>query len=132
MRPNDFIMNSDYLTLANIENCTFEAFVPGGPIPASGLYTAEFNFKYQNIPQTISRTYIHHSMWSNPNLWGIGSHGDSTFSDGGGTFYERMFVSTPANDTVNLRVEIQGTNGATIPAHTVTIKVFRFKVPNLF
>lgn len=132
MRPNDFILNSDYLTLANIENKTFAVAVPGGVIPSDGIYTATFDMSWQNISGTLVRIYIHHSKWAEPNLWGIGAYGDTTYTDNGNYFYERMFVTTPTDKTVRLSVEIQGDVGTTIPSHTVTIKAFRFKVPNLF
>lgn len=131
MRPRDFILNSDYLTLANVENRTYTASV-SGVIPSNGLYTATFDFACKNSPQTITRAYMHHSKWQNQNAWGVGRFGDTTWEDGNNAFYERMFVSTPSDNTIRLSVEIQGTVGATIPTHEIIVKVFRFKVPNVF
>lgn len=132
MRPNDFIMNSDYLTIANVENNTYEVTIPGGQILPSGLYTATFNLSRSNISQTFTRVYIHHSKWDNPSLWGIGSTGDTIFEDNGRSFYERIFVTTPADNTLRLKVEVQGDANAMVPSHKITIKAFRFKVPNVF
>lgn len=132
MRPRDFILNSDYLTLANVENRTYTATVPSTVIPSGGLYSVTFNFTCKNVPKTITRAYMHHSKWQNQNAWGVGRLGDTIWEDGNNMFYERMFVSTPSDNTIRLTVEIQGTVGATIPMHEIIVKVFRFKVPNVF
>ena len=132
MRPSDFKLNSDYLTLANIENLTFTASIPSTTLPSSGLYSATFNFSCKNIPKVMTRSYMRCSNWSEPNLWGVGASGGNLLENGSDAFYERMFVATPTNGVIRLSVEIQGGVGKTIPAHEITVKVFRFKVPNVF
>ncbi|MBR3254232.1 hypothetical protein IKF88_00660 [Candidatus Saccharibacteria bacterium] len=132
MKPNDFILNSDYLTLANVENKTYTVTVPTATIPSSGKYTATYNFNRDNIAQTFTRFYIHHSTWPNQKLWGMGPDGWSVFTHNGNRLEERMYVSTPTDGTIKLRIQVTGNVGATIPTHTITIKAFRFKVPNLF
>lgn len=132
MRPRDFAINSDYLTIANIENDTFTATIPSGVVPSGQIYSTDFTFTYKNIPQTITRAYMHHSKWQDETIWGVGKYGDTNWKSGNTIFYERMFITTPTDSTVKLHIEIQAPTGTTIPNHTITIKIFRFKVPNVF
>ena len=133
MKPSDFRLNSDYLTLANIENLTFTAYVPSVTLPNNALYSTTFNFSCKKTPKTMLRTYVHNSTWAEPNLWGIGTTGGNLLENASSDlFFERFFISTPTNGTIRLSVEIQGTAGKTFPAHQITIKAFRFKVPNVF
>lgn len=130
MRPSDFRFNSDYLTLANIENLSFEGYISGGVMPSGEIITRTFTFSCKNIPQTITRVYIHHSEWE-PTVWAIGRYGSTGWSKNGNTYTERIFVSTPTDSTIKLQVELQGPSGSSIPAHTIYVKAFRFKVPDV-
>ena len=132
MKPSDFSLISDYLTLANIENREFTADIPGAVLSNAGLYTVNFNFSVKAQPQTITRAYMHHSKWHNANLWGVGRFGDTDWYEGTHYIIERMFLTTPNDSTVKLAVEIQGDPGTSISSHSIKIKVFRFKVPNIF
>lgn len=133
MKPSNFKLNTDYLTLANVENLTFKVSIPSVQIPNSGLYTAEYTKNCKNLPIAITRACMHHSTWSNPSLYGVGRYGTIVFENSNqDVFNERVHLSTPNGSTLKLTIELQGTVGTTAPAHTVTVKVFRFRVPNVF
>ena len=133
MKPNDFKLNTDYLTLANVENLTWTISVPTVTLPAGGLYSATYTFHCQNVPLCITRSQMHHSTWDNATLWGVGRFGETIFKNSSNNnFLERMHLTTPTGDTLQFKIELQGTPNTTAPAHTIIVKVFRFRVPNVF
>lgn len=132
MKPSDFSLISDYLTLANIENRTYTASIPGAVLPSSGEYTVDFTFNCTPSKQTITRAYMNHSKWNNANLWGVGREGSTSWNEGNEQVTEDMYITTPTDSTIKLFVRIQGNANVNISSHTIKIKVFRFKVPNVF
>ena len=133
MKPSDFKLNTDYLTLANVENLTLNVAVPASQIPNSGTYTINNTYKCKNIPIAITRACMHHSTWANDSLYAVGRAGQVEFKDSSqNVYHERIRLTTPNGDTLGVKIDISGTAGTTAPAHTITIKVFRFRVPNVF
>lgn len=133
MKPSDFILNSDYLTLANVENRTYTATIAGAVIPTSGSYTLSYTFPCKAVGQTITRAYMHHSVWNNSSIWGVGRSGSTSWRNSSNeAIQETYLVTTPTDSTIKLTVALSGDAGAIVPSHTITIKVFRFKVPNVF
>ena len=133
MKPSDFTINSDYLTLANVENRTYTATVSGAVIPSGGAYTLDYTFPCKAVGQTITRACMHHSVWNDSSLWGVGRSGSTAWTTSNNeSIYESFLLTTPSDSTIKLSIRISGTAGAIVPAHTITIKVFRFKVPNVF
>ena len=133
MKPNDFILNSDYLTLANVENRTYTATISGAVIPSSGGYALDYTFPCKAAGQTITRACMHHSTWNNTSIWGVGTSGSTTWKNSSNKTIDEAFILTnPTDSTIKLSVYLRGDAGAIVPSHTITIKVFRFKVPNVF
>lgn len=136
MKPRNFKLNSDYLTIANVENKSYTISVPAGTVPAGGSYTLEYTLQCRAISQAITRTYIHHSSWDNPNLWGVGTFGVVGWknNDTNQDIFEYIMVSTPTDSTIKVSLELHDYDGtgATVPEHTIKLKAFRFKVPNVF
>ena len=134
MKPSNFKLISDYLTIANVENKTINVNIPGGVTPSGNVYTVSYTFQCKPISQSITRAYIHHSSWSNPNLWGLGTHAIIGWTNGNNEgIFEEVVISTPTDSTIRVDIQFQGYQWASVnvPAHTLTIKAFRFKVPNV-
>lgn len=133
MKPSDFKLNSDYLTIANVENKAYSITVPLVVMPSSGSYTLSYNLQCKPIKQSITRIYMHHSSWSDANLWGVGTFGVIGWkANGNQDVYENVVISTPNDSTIKVSIELQGSSGITVPTHTIKLRVFRFKVPNVF
>lgn len=132
MKPSNFYLNSDYLTLANIDKLNFTATITGAVLPSSGQYTIEYTFNCKNVGQTISRFYMHHSLWDDPDLWGVGRFGSMAWKQGSADVYEDFLILTPTNSTIKLKIFLSGTADTHVNQHTIKIKAFRFKVPNVF
>lgn len=132
MKPSDFKLNSDYLTLANVENRTYSATIAAAIIPHDGIYTASYTFSCKSVDQAITRACMRHSKWNNQSIWGVGTSGYTAWEDNGHFIDETYIISTPNSSTVKLDIQLRGDAGINVPAHTITLKVFRFKVPNVF
>lgn len=128
MKPSDFILSSDYLSIAQISSGDYTVNVSSGTLPANGGNT-EQNFDFSTTAQNgaIDRVLI---------------------SKDGGRYYVGSyrsinpatnvygFISVYRTSATNIRAQVvlenQSTSQVTYPAITFNIKVFNFVPPNVF
>ena len=127
MRPSDFILNSDYLSIAQVSSNTYTVTVGGGTLVAQGFTEQNFDFKIRTAEGASDRVMI---------------------SKDGGRYYLGSYRQIePATDVVgfvhvyrtsgnNIRTQVvlenYSASTVTYPAMTFSIKVSSFLAPNVF
>ena len=128
-RPSDFILNSDYLTIAQTDKTEQTVTIGGGTVTTQTNITQDF--MYKSTPGTVSRFMIR--------------AGTDDFTLGNELVVKPVW---DANDKVlgNIRVyrvddstcrfsltyqNMSGNPSSTFPAMTYTIKIVNFKSPNV-
>lgn len=127
MKPSDFILNSDYMSIAQVGSNTFTVTVGGGTLQVNGYTEQNFDFAIKSTPGASDRVLISR--------------------DGGnytlGSYRQIMpvaecpgFISVYRTAANNLRAQVvlQNYSSGVIsyPAMTFTIKVSSFRPPNVF
>ena len=128
MKPSDFILNSDYLSIAQTSSNSYSLTVSGGSITGQGG-SVERNFNFSAPAQTgaIDRVLI---------------------SKDGGRYYVGMyrginpttdvygFISVYRTSANNIRAQVvlenYSASTTTYPTMTFSIKVSTFQPPNVF
>lgn len=127
MRPNDFILNSDYLSIAQVNSGEYTVTIGAGTLTAQGFTEQNIDQRVQSIAGASDRILI---------------------SKDGGSFYLGSYRQLePATNVYgfihvfrtavnNLRVQVVLENHSidtvSYPAMTFTIKISSFKAPNVF
>lgn len=132
-KPNDFIMNSDYLSIAQIGSNTFDIIVPSGTLVVNGYTEQNFDFAVTPINGAIDRVYINKDGAG----YLLGSYMNLTpvYSDNGNTYITgalRVFRTAPDNIRAQLVLQNYGQSTTSYPAMNFTIKVSSFRPPNVF
>lgn len=134
MKPSDFIMNSDYLSIAQIASNTYSVNIPAGSIVADGYMEQNFDFTTREQVGTIDNvlikkdndTFIHGDyMWVQP----------TTTSSGIVAGFVRVF--RPSSTQIRIQIVLENYSyvypGVTLtyPAMQFMVRVSSFKVPNI-
>lgn len=123
MKPNDFTMNTDFLSLAGTGTASFTASFGAESIGAGNTFTREQTFNIDAVKGAIDRVLISRNG-------GSYTVGNSVYvSDGNGYF--RIVVYRPNSFTLGVRVHGYAINNYNFPAQTIKIKVASFKPPNI-
>jgi len=122
--PNNFIMNTDYLSIAQSGKNTMTLIKNGGTVPAYGQVIEQTDFTYPSDNGAIEKFFVS----INDSDFKLGSSADSP--TGGGIIIYRISPTT-------VRVEfvvnnIMGSSPITYPLTKFIIKVVTFKPPNVF
>ena len=128
-KPSDFIMNSDYLTIAQTGKQQNNVYVGGGTLQVQGYTEQNFDFAIPSEKGAVDRILISKDGGN----YRLGSHmelfpnGDSTIAG-----FLHVFRTTATNLRAQLVLENQTSSATSYPAMTFTIKVASFKPPNVF
>ena len=131
MKPSDFILNSDYLSIAQTGKNTYTANIPTGSLQPNAYVELPFNFTIASEPGAIDRVYTKKDSGD----YVLGTYRDFYIDYVG---YEgiRGFLMVTRTTATNLRVivnlENQATTAKSYPAMTFKIKVATFRPPNVF
>ena len=133
MKPSDFILNSDYLSIAQVSSNTFTATIGAGTLTPGNYTEQTLDFKVRAQNGASDRIMIKKDN---------GNYNVCTYlrleiytSD---SPYTRIvgFVSIYRTSATNLRFQLVlenvSTNNASYPNMTFTIKVSSFRPPNVF
>lgn len=118
-KPSDFIVSTDYLSIAEFDARTFNLTIPAGPVP----YEHTFDFTAPKQYGTIDRIQL--------TINGVTAIG-STISVSLGDTYGIIQVYRTSATNVQVYVYIYGpSGGGSIPTSTVSIKLNNFRPPNI-
>lgn len=129
-RPNDFIVNTDYLALAQTSSEDFTATFGPEEYPGGDTVTRTLDFKVKSVPGSVDRVFISY----NGGDFTVGpSHevvlrGDEISTLG----YMRFWVYRVDPSTMRVRLIIKDAQPHSIPAQTIHVKVDSFRPPNIF
>ena len=134
MKPSKFTMNSDYLSIAQVDRQTYTLTIGGGSL-APGAYI-EQNFDFTTAPQqgSVDRILIS----KNGSDFRLGAYMTLIPTwDPGYNNNVYGFLNIIRTSSTNLRGQLILENAAvsatsTYPAMAFTIKVASFKPPNVF
>lgn len=128
MKPNDFTMNTDFLSIAQIGKHNFSVVLPAGTVPAGGQNIQSYDLSIPKQKGAIDQMLIKRDSGN----YMVG-HAFSIYKNGAAIGILRADRTTASN----LHVEIQINNlfsssALSYPAMTFTIKVSVFIPPNVF
>ena len=131
MKPSDFILHRDYLSIAQTGKNTYTVNVAGGTLQGNACIELPYNFTITSEPGAIDRVYTKKDSGD----YVLGTYRDFYIDYVG---YEgiRAFLMVTRTTATNLRVivnlENQATTAKSYPAMTFKIKVATFRPPNVF
>lgn len=133
MKPSDFILNSDYLSIAQTDRRTFTASIGAGTLTPGSYTEQNFDFTVKALPGAVDRVMIKKDAGE----YHVGTYErlEIYTSD---TPYTRIvgFVSVFRTSATNIRMQFVlenvSTTNATYPNMLFTIKVTSFRPPNVF
>ena len=134
MKPNDFTLNSDYLSIAQVSSNTYDVYVGGGTLQPGGYTEQNFDFTIKNEIGAIDRVLISKDGGS----YRLGKQ-MSLFPTWTGTEKVAGWLMVYRTSGSNLRAQLVLENysedmsiTASYPSMTFKIKVSSFKPPNVF
>lgn len=125
-KPSEFILNSDYLALAQTGTTEFTAYFSAETFSAGSTHIRTRDFAVASSQGSIDTTLI--SL--NGGDYILGSHLTDNAMQPTMSFFVRR--TSPTNIQVQLRVYTSYSGGYDMPAQTVKVKVSSFKPPNVF
>ena len=128
MKPNDFTMNTDFLSIAQTGRHKFTVVVPGGTVPAGGQVDTSYDLSIPSQKGAIDQMLIRQDSGNY-----LVGHAYSIYknSDAIGTL--RADRTTPSNLHVSVQINnLFSSSSLTYPTMTFTIKVNTFLPPNVF
>ena len=132
-KPSSFILNSDYLALAQVDNQTYTVNVAGGTLAQNGYTEQNFDFTTSSQSGAIDRIVIKNG--SNEYLLGaymrLEPSWNTSYTDNVAGFLQ-VFRTSSTNIRAQFMLQNFSSGSASYPAMTFTIKVSRFLPPNLF
>lgn len=125
-KPSSFILNSDYLALAQSGRSEFTASFPAQTHQGGYAYDTDRDFQVASIPGAIDRVLISR----NGGDYVLGSY--LVVDDPSGAFVT-IKVFRPNSSTVRVRLHVYSSQTTyTVPAQTVKVKISSFQPPNIF
>lgn len=127
MYPSDFIMNSDYLSIAQVDSNTYTASFEGGTLQGEYDYTEKvLNFTTKAQQGSVDRILI--SKDGDP--YELASR--LQLNPSGQIFgFVEVYRTSRTNLRVQMVLENYDQSAQTYPAMTFKIKVSSFKAPNV-
>lgn len=123
MKPNDFTMNTDFLSLAGTGTASFTANFGAETISAGNTFTREQEFKVDATKGAIDRVLLSR----NGSTYTVGNSVYVQTGDG----YFTVVVFRPNSFTLRIRIHGYAINNFYLPAQTIKAKVASFKPPNI-
>lgn len=133
MRPSDFILNSDYLSIAQVDSKTYDVTVGAGSLVFQGVTEQNFDFNTTAQAGAVDRILISKDGGS----YRLGSYmtlipvWESDFSNNVVGFLN-VYRTSRTNIRAKLVLENYSTGTSTYPSMTFKIKVSSFRPPNVF
>lgn len=124
-KPSDFILNSDYLTLAQYGETRYTIYVPSGNTSVALDITRDFTVPSQ--AGALDRVLI---TVDGQTTVGMAADFQLSSLDVGGAIVQ-LYRTSPNNMQAHVYSMSYGTS-IDYPAHTITIRVACFKPPNIF
>ena len=124
-KPSDFILNSDYLTLAQYGETSYTIYVPAGNTSVALDITRDFAVPSQ--AGALDRVLI---TVDGQTTVGMAADFQLSSLDVGGAIVQ-LYRTSPNNMQAHVYSMSYGTS-IDYPAHTITIRVACFKPPNIF
>ena len=133
-KPSDFTLNSDYLSIAQVDSNTFTLSIGGGTLDPTNYTIQNNDFSVKVQPGAVDRILIkkdsHEFMLgSEMSLTPTyeGEYPNTKIISGA----LRVFRVTPSTLRAQLVLENQGSLSASYPSMSFVIKVSSFKAPNV-
>ena len=132
-KPNDFILNSDFLSLAQTNKAEFTAYFPAASFTPGQPYTKQFDFTVPSSPGAIDMCLIslNGADYKSASIINL----SKLYATDPPPLYFLTIAVYRVNATT-MRVILHGftsyTYGYNMPAQTVKVKVSSFKPPNIF
>lgn len=124
-KPSDFIINTDYLSIAQSGNFEFTASFAAQTYAGGYAYNRDQDFSIESIKGAVDRFMISR----NGDDYTVGNlryHRENSS-------YYSIFVYRPNSSTLRIRLRAFSSQPSfTVPAQTVKVKVSCFKPPNVF
>lgn len=128
MKPSDFTMNSDYLSIAQTARNEYTVYVGGGTLVQDAYSTQNFDFASTEPKGAVDRVYIKKDS-GNYTLGALMAIFPAT--DVWGSV--RVYRTSATNLRVQVVLENHALSGSvSYPAMTFKIKVASFEPPNVF
>ena len=124
-KPNDFILNTDYLALAQTSKEEFMAVFPSETFSGGQAHDRTVDFNIKATQGAIDRVLISR----NNSDFVVGS---KLFVSNSPTLWFSVYRTDPSTVRVRLHVYTASASGYTMPTQTLKIKVVSFRPPNLF
>lgn len=127
-KPNDFILNSDYLPLMQVNNAEFTAYFPAETIPSGSAWERTQDFTVPASSGAVD-TILMSLDGSNYIVGGVivppdqQSHVIMSIS---------VYRQSPTTMRVKIRAYTSISGGYLMPAKTVKVKVSSFRPPDVF
>ena len=133
MKPSDFTLNSDYLSIAQVDSNTYNVYVGGGTLVQGGYSEQNFDFTTASQQGSVDRILIDKDGGG----YRLGSYMTliptwSSGYDNNVAGFIQVFRTSSTNLRAQLVLENAGSGTSTYPAMTFQIKVSSFKPPNVF
>lgn len=125
-KPSDFIMNTDYLALAQYAQTEITAVFPSEYFSA-GDYTREQDFTIPATNGAIDRVLIS----ENNGDYYVGSI--IAHQNQNENYFYAFSIFRPTKNTIRVRLYVytSGYDGFTMPTTTIKAKISSFKAPNI-
>jgi hypothetical protein len=126
-KPNDFILNSDYLSIAQVSSNTYTVNVATGTLAGNSYTEQDFNFKIRTQKGASDRIMIN----KDSGRYYLGSYRQINPATNVYGFIQAYRTDA---DTLHAKLVLENYNNAssTYPAMTFSIKVTSFRPPNVF
>lgn len=125
-KPSDFIMNSDYLSLAQTSSDELTAYFPQATVQAGQPYTTYQDFQVKATTGAVDMFLVS----INGSNYAIGP--EYALSSTAPFLSIIAFRNTPSTIRVQVHAFTSQSGGYVMPTLTVKLKISSFKPPNVF
>lgn len=127
MKPSDFILNSDYLSLARIDKSNFNQTIPSLSVAAQGRATKDF---FISLPNTQIGAIDRYFFSVDSSDYFIGSTWTKYYAS---NTYISIFFDRTGSNQIRVRVNYYNFSASsyTFPSYSLAVKVSTFKPPNI-
>ena len=133
MKPSNFTLNSDYLSIAQTGRNTYSFNVSGGSLAVGGYTEQNFDFTTQPQNGSVDRILISKNggnfmLGAEMTLVPVGSPDFINIIAG----FLRVYRTSSTNLRAKFVLENQGSNTTSYPPMSFTVRIASFKPPNVF
>ena len=122
-KASDFIMNTDFLALAQTGTAEFTAYFPSATFTPGQPYEQSQDFSLETTNGAIDRILISR----NGGAYTVGNSLNISTNSA-----LSIFVFRPNSSTLRVRLYGYSSSEYTMPAQTIKVKISSFRPPNVF